>query len=263
MKLFSRKIGSGSPVVILHGLLGMSDNWVTIAKQLASHGFAVHLLDLRNHGNSPHASSHTYREMCEDVLTYFKDENITRARLVGHSMGGKVAMNFALLYPEKLSQLAVVDIAPSDYSKHNFGYHSNIIHNLMAIDLSAHESRRTILEEIRQRLHDYQLTMFLGKSIQAKGRNSFVWKVNLPVLLANLPLIAEGLDKLKPLAPCKVQTLFIRGEKSDYIQACHEPDRVTFFPDSSVVSIPGGGHWLHMDQPERFLATLIDFFIPE
>ncbi len=263
MQLFSRKFGSGRPVVVLHGLFGMSDNWVSIAKELANHGFAVHLLDLRNHGRSPHAPSHTYQEMCEDILGYFKDEGITRASLIGHSMGGKLAMYFALLYPEKLSHLVVIDIAPSDYSKHNPGYHVNIIHNLMAIDLSVHRSRRTILEEIRHRLNDYQLTMFLGKSIRHAGENTFVWKLNLPVLLKSLPDIFYGFDELKQYGPSAVRTLFVRGEKSDYIQGHHEVDRMTYFPESSVISIAGAGHWLHIEQPDRLLGALIKFIKPE
>ena len=259
MQLFSRKFGSGHPVVVLHGLFGMSDNWVSIAKELGNHGFAVHLVDLRNHGRSSYTESHTYQEMCEDVLEYFKGENISRASLIGHSMGGKLAMYFGLLYPERLTDLTVIDIAPSDYSRHNPGYHLNIIHNLMAIDLSAHRSRRTILEEIRHRLNDYQLTMFLGKSIRHAGKNTFVWKLNLPVLLQSLPGIFCGFDKLQRCGPSVVRTLFVRGEKSDYIQAHHEVDRMTYFPDSSVVSIAGAGHWLHIEQPDRLLAALIKF----
>lgn len=263
MQLFSRKIGSGHPVVILHGLLGMSDNWISIAKELANHGFTVHLLDLRNHGRSPHTQSHTYQEMCKDILEYFTKENITRARLIGHSMGGKLAMYFALLYPERLSHLGVIDIAPSDYSRHNPGYHANIIHNLMAIDLSLHKSRRTILEEIRHRLNNYQLTMFLGKSIRHAGTNTFVWKLNLPVLLKSLPDIFCGFDELKGNAPSSVPTLFVRGEKSDYIQERHEADRIRFFPESSVVSIAGADHWVHIEQPKRLLNTLIGFMESE
>ena len=259
MQLFSRKIGSGHPVVVLHGLFGMSDNWVSIAKELARHGFAVHLLDLRNHGRSPHTSSHTYQEMCEDILEYFNYENLTQVSLIGHSMGGKLAMHFGLLYPEKLSHLGVIDIAPSDYSKHNLGYHSNIIHNLMAVDLAGHKSRRTILEEIRHRLHDSRLTMFLGKSIWATGGNTFGWKLNLPVLLKSLPDISCGFDELKRYGPSAVRTLFVRGEKSDYIQPHHEADRMRYFPDSSVVSVAGAGHWLHIEQPDRLLGALVEF----
>jgi esterase len=263
LQLFSRKIGSGYPAVILHGLFGMSDNWVSIAKELAHHGFGVHLLDLRNHGRSPHTLTHTYKEMCEDLLSYFRDENITRACLVGHSMGGKLAMWFGLLYPEKLSHLTVVDIAPSNYSKHNAGYHSNIIHNLMAIDLAAHQNRSTLLEEIRHRLNDYRLTMFLGKSIQRDENKCFTWKLNLPVLLESLPLISRGLDELDQNSPCGVQTLFVRGEKSDYIQAHHEKDRMKYFPESSVTSIAGAGHWLHIEQPDRLVTALIECIVPK
>ncbi len=259
MQLHSRIIGSGSPLVILHGLFGMSDNWLTIGNELASHGFEVHLLDLRNHGRSPHAPSHTYKDMSEDVLHYFDTRNIERGALIGHSMGGKLAMYFALLHPEKLSHLAVIDIAPSDYSRHNPGYHLNIIHNLMAVDLGKHKRRSTLIADITERLHDHRLGMFLGKSIQRDEKGNFYWRLNLPVLLGSLPGIVKGFDELRYLGPGKVPTLFVRGEKSDYIQSKHEVDRVQFFPESEVETIAGGGHWLHIEQPKRLVERLLRF----
>lgn len=239
----------------------MSDNWLTIARQLACHGFEVHLLDLRNHGRSPHTSSHTYKEMCEDICDYFAVNSIERGAILGHSMGGKLAMYFALCNPGKLSHLAVVDIAPSDYSQHNPGYHQGIIHNLMAVDLADHSRRSTLIAEINERLHDHRLTMFLGKSIQRDERGQFFWRLNLPVLLNSLPGIVKGFDELRHLGPSKVPTLFVRGEQSDYIQPKHEVDRIQFFPDSEVDTIAGGTHWLHIDQPERLVERLLRLMV--
>jgi pimeloyl-ACP methyl ester carboxylesterase len=259
LKLFSRKIGHGQPVVILHGLFGMSDNWLTVGRDLGRQGFAVHLLDLRNHGQSPHGPSHTYEDMCADLLEYFQQENIAKAGLVGHSMGGKCAMYFALLHPEKLYDLVVVDIAPSDYKKQNVAYHTNIIYNLMAIDLLAHKSRQTLVEEIRNRLNDSRLAMFLGKSIMRKEDGRFCWKLNLSVLLESVTFLSRGMDEVQQHAPCLVPTLFVRGEKSDFIQPRHEPDRVKYFPRSEMTTIVHAGHWLHMEQPDRLLAVLLEF----
>ncbi|BHH81833.1 alpha/beta fold hydrolase [Desulforhopalus sp. 52FAK] len=259
MQLFSRTMGSGPPLVILHGLFGMSDNWLGVGKALANHGFNVHLVDLRNHGRSPQRAPHTYMEMCADLAAYFIQKNLTKAIFVGHSMGGKLAMAFGLLHPEKLSHIAVIDIAPSDYSRHSPGYHLNIIHNLMAVDLSAHTSRKTLIEDVRRRLHDYRLTMFLGKSVGRGEDGQFYWRLNLPVLLESLPDVLAGFTTLDDYAPATVPTLFVRGEKSDYIQDSNEGDRLKYFPDSEVVSVVGGGHWLHVEQPDRLIEKLLYF----
>ena len=259
MQLFSRTLGSGQPLVIVHGLFGMSDNWLGIGKELAAHGFNVHLVDLRNHGRSPQQAPHTYSEMCKDLADYFTQENLSKAIIVGHSMGGKLAMAFGLLHPDKISRLVVIDIAPSDYNRHNPGYHFNILHNLMAVDLGAHANRNTLIEDIRQRLHDYRLTMFLGKSVGRDENGQFYWRLNLPVLLESLPDVLAGFGELDDHAPARVPTLFVRGEKSDYIQESNEGDRLQYFPDSEVVTVVGGGHWLHVEQPERLIEKLLNF----
>jgi len=259
VQLFSRIIGSGRPLVVLHGLFGMSDNWLGIGKNLTNHGFEVHLVDLRNHGRSPQRGPHTYVEMCKDLEAYFQRKKLTRPIVVGHSMGGKLAMYFGLLHPDKLSKLAVIDIAPSDYQWHTPGYHLNIIHNLMAVDLSSHTKRNTLTEDIRQRLHDHRLTMFLGKSVGRDESGQFYWRLNLPVLLEGLPGILGGFTELDAYAPARIQTLFVRGEKSDYIEKGNEMDRLKYFPESEVVTVVGGGHWLHVEQPATLIDRLLNF----
>jgi len=246
---------------MLHGLFGMSDNWLGIGKELAKRGFEVHLLDLRNHGSSAHCTPHTYVEMVKDLDAYFLKEKLTKPIVVGHSMGGKLAMYFGLLYPDKISQLGVIDIAPSDYQRHNPGYHLNIIHNLMAVDLQAHTKRNTLIEDIRQRLHDHRLTMFLGKSVGRDESGQFFWRLNLPVLLESLPGIFAGFAELDSCAPARVPTLFVRGDKSDYITSSNEVDRLKYFPGSEVVSVVGGGHWLHVEQPARLVEKLLTFIV--
>jgi esterase len=260
MRLYSRIIGDGKPLIILHGLFGMSDNWITIGNTLAEHGFRIHLIDLRNHGKSPHAQSHRYPDMCEDLLGYFDQHNIEKARVIGHSMGGKLGMVFGLLEPERINKLIVVDIAPSDYGTAENNYHHDIIHTLHQIDLASHKSRGTIRKDLAKRLGDQSLAMFLAKSIgREKKSRSFVWKFNLPVLEKFLQHIYIGLEELSIYAPCPVQTLFVKGNNSSYYLDEHESDRHFFFPESSVVGIDNAGHWLHSDQPELFIETVVRF----
>ncbi|MGB3211448.1 MAG: alpha/beta fold hydrolase [Desulforhopalus sp.] len=259
MKLFSHKIGDGKPVVILHGLFGMSDNWLAIGKGLAQDGFAIHLIDIRNHGQSPHMPTHSYLDICDDLLQYLQQENINEVSIVGHSMGGKAAMVFGLLHPKKVTHLAVIDIAPADYGDHSISYHLHIIRNLMEIDLSSYRNRQPIMEEMERRLQDHRLTLFLGKSIKRDTVTNFKWKLNLPVLLQSLPAMAAGFDGLDKQAPSPVRTLFVKGEASDYILPRHEPDRMKYFPRSSVVSIANAGHWLHVEQPQKLLELLAAF----
>lgn len=263
MKLYAHKSGTGRPLLILHGLFGMSDNWRTIAEMLTQKGFAVHLLDMRNHGRSPHMPTHTYPDMCDDLNIYLEQEKLAQVSIMGHSMGGKTAMFFGLLHPEKIKHLAVIDIAPASYAHHNASHHSNIINNLMAIDLSAYQNRQALTDEIQRRLNDYALAMFLGKSITRDAQANFKWKLNLPILLKYLPSISVGLEDLKPQAPSPVETLFIRGEHSDYIRPEHEPERMTYYPRSKIITIDNAGHWLHAEQPEKLATILSTFFMGE
>ncbi len=260
MKLYSRIIGTGKPLIILHGLFGMSDNWITIGNALAGHGFRVHLVDLRNHGRSPHTQSHRYPDMCEDLLNYFDQQRLDSAAVIGHSMGGKLAMVFGLLEPERISNLVIVDIAPSDYRSSRNNHHRDIIDSLHQIDLNHHKSRGSIREELVQRLGDQLLAMFLAKSIaKDKESKTFKWKFNLAVLEKFLQHIYIGLEELSIYAPCPVPTLFVKGSNSSYYRDKHEADRQFFFPDSDVVTIDNAGHWLHSDQPEQFIEIVVRF----
>ncbi|MBE0584962.1 MAG: alpha/beta fold hydrolase [Desulfofustis sp.] len=262
MKLYSRIIGSGPPVLILHGLFGMSDNWVTIGNGLAAQGFCVHLIDLRNHGSSPHAETHRYPDMCDDLLFYLEQKNLETVDIIGHSMGGKVAMIFGLLDPEKLKKLIVVDIAPSDYRDPENSFHAAIINGLEQIDLSTHSGRGSIRKNLTEILGDRELAMFLAKNIDRDKRSKrFKWKCNLPVLKKYLQHIYIGLEELELYAPCPVKTLFIRGNDSVYYLPEHERDRLFFFPESAVVGIDDAGHWVHSAQPEKFLQSVSSFLL--
>ena len=259
MRLFSRILGNGEPLLILHGLFGMSDNWLTIAKELAVEGFAVHLPDLRNHGKSPHTDTHRYTDMVDDLLDYLAVHGLDRCHIVGHSMGGKLAMIFSLLHPEHVTKLVVVDIAPSDYRQSGDTFHHDLINTLLSINLREYNERGSIRQLLEKRLGDKRLAAFFAKNIGRDEQNGLVWKFNLPVLQRYLNHIRIGLHELEMYAPCPVSTLFIKGNDSEYYLPAHEPDRRFFFPNSVVQGIDNAGHWVHAEQTEIFLSILLRF----
>ncbi len=259
MQLYSHILGEGPPVLILHGLFGMSDNWLTIARALVENGFCVHALDLRNHGQSPHSMTHRYTDMGDDLEEYLDHNSLDVVHIIGHSMGGKLAMIFALLYPERVDKLVVVDIAPSAYG--DISYHTEIVDTLMDIDVTAHREKGTIRKELAARFKDRRLAMFLTKNIVWDDQeNRYIWKINLPVLKKYLHHLQRGLDELTIHTPCPVPTCFIKGNDSAYYGPENEADRLLFFPDSEVVGVAEAGHWVHSDQPRRFQEIVLSFF---
>lgn len=261
MQLYTRIIGQGHPVIILHGLFGMSDNWVSIANGLAQAGYCVHLPDLRNHGRSPHSTSHRYTDMCDDLLEYTEQHGLGRFSLIGHSMGGKLAMIFGLLHPELLEKLVIVDIAPAAYDHTTSSFHDHLISTLLAIDLSGHTSRTTVRQQLLAILKDEPLAMFVAKNLTrlSDGDKGLSWKPNLPVLKASLNHLMTGLDDLELYAPCSIRTLFIKGSLSNYYLPEHEKYRHHFFPESSLVEVANAGHWLHSEKTEVFLDSVVSF----
>ena len=172
MQLYSRILGEGPPVLILHGLFGMSDNWLTIARVLVENGYCVHALDLRNHGQSPNSETHRYTDMSDDLEEYLNNNLIDVVHIIGHSMGGKLAMIFALLYPERLEKLVVVDIAPSAYS--DITYYAEIVDTLIDIDMTAHREKGAIRKELTLRFGDQRLAMFLQKMSSGMTRKNAI-----------------------------------------------------------------------------------------
>ena len=261
MTLFSQKIGTGYPLLVLHGLFGMSDNWLTVGRQLAHRGFCAHLPDLRNHGRSPHMGTHSFADMCDDLINYLDQENIDTVGIIGHSMGGKVAMHLALLHPERLADLVVVDIAPATYCCHDTSLHAVILDTLMKIDPTGYHSHGEIMAEIEKGVGNRMLAMFLGKNLRRNRNGEYTWKLNLPVLKTYLQALYGGMEDLGSQAPSPVKTLFIKGSNSDYIQPLHEPNRTRYFPDSDVVTIDNAGHWVHAEQPDKFVEVVTSFLI--
>jgi esterase len=248
-KLFFRKLGQGKPLIILHGLFGASDNWLTIGKSLSEH-FEVYLVDQRNHGQSFHDPAHNFDVMAEDLGNFITENNIAQPIVLGHSMGGKVAMNYALSHPGKLEKLIVVDISPSGYKVH----HDKILEGLKSIDLGSMESRKEADDQLAKYVPNVSERQFLLKSLSRTGAG-FEWKINVDAIDNNIGLIVGEIDG----EPNPVPALFIDGENSNYIRDIDFPIIKKLFPDSQVVTIKNAGHWVHAEQPEAFLETLMAF----
>jgi len=259
-----RKSGHGETLVILHGLYGASDNWISIARKLEQR-FTIFIPDLRNHGHSPHTSSHTYQEMVDDLHQFFNDHHITSAVVLGHSMGGKVAMMFAAEYPELVTGLIVADIAPKSYNLNDRPYKTVLEHEMILglmeeLNLVAVSSRKEIDHFLSEKLHNPTLRQFLIKNIQRNKDDYFEWKINVPVLKHALVSITNGVssdwfEDRKPILSYPVT--FIRGLNSDYISDDDLPSIKSIYPDARIIGIPNAGHWLHSEQPEKFVEALL------
>jgi esterase len=267
MELFFQRYGEGPPLVVLHGLYGSSDNWVSIAKKLADR-FEVWLPDLRNHGRSPHAPEHNYKLMCEDIENFFVRNGLKKAILLGHSMGGKTAMFFASMNPEKVTALIVVDIAPKSYLLHNdptLGTtdHANILAGLLGVNISDTKSRDEVEQRLSAFIHSPKVIGFLMKNLYRNTDHHFAWRLNIEAIYNNLDAILDGMQ-LKDFERGKGITgfpvLFIRGGNSTYIRNEDIPAIRTIFPYAEVVTIPGAGHWVHAEKPEILLKN-IEYFI--
>lgn len=255
MNLFFRHFGSGKPVIILHGLFGQSDNWVTFGRQLAS-SFSVFIPDLRNHGQSPHASVHTYPAMTEDLREFMEQHEIAQALLVGHSMGGKAAMNFALEYPDMVEKLVVVDISPKKYPERNI--HTRVITQMLSIELEEVKTRTEVEKILESQLMDLRIRMFVLKNLYYRIPGQLAWRLNLDAINHNLDQLFDGIDSLHSFDK---PTLFIKGGESDYISENDMPMIRRLFPKANLKTISGASHWVHADAPEELLFLLKDFLI--
>lgn len=253
MKLFFRKSGSGQPLVILHGLFGISDNWAALAKQW-SEQFTVYTVDLRNHGQSPHAEEWNYAVMAEDLLELFGDERLSNVTLLGHSMGGKVAMRLALDYPMAVSKLIVSDIAPKFYPENN----RHVVEALLKVNPSQLHSRKEAEAILSSELKDNGTVQFLLKNLfwreNADGSKHLDWRFNLDVISRKLAEVGEATDSP---APCEVETLFIRGDRSHYILPEDEAKIKSIFPNSEIITIANAGHWVHADNPKAMYEAVM------
>ncbi|MCK4559623.1 MAG: alpha/beta fold hydrolase [Calditrichia bacterium] len=251
MKLYCRQIGNGDPVVILHGLFGISDNWLTIAKQLSS-SHHCYILDMRNHGRSPNSQDLNYDDMVEDIYEFLTDFGLRTVSFIGHSMGGMVAMKFAFEYSHRIEKLVIVDIAPKSYP----ALHQNILKGLQSIPIDKIKSRREADEFLKEYVSSHKTRQFLLKNLYRKDDNSYAWRVNLEVIYDHASDIGHGISTDHTY---EKPTLFIRGEKSDYILPEDEQRIIEIFPHASIIEIPGATHWVHAEKPSEFLVALRSF----
>lgn len=251
MKLNFKKTGSGEPLIILHGLFGSADNWFSIAKELEDE-FTLFLVDQRNHGDSPQSEDWNYKVMAEDLKELMEAESISETHLLGHSMGGKTAMTFALNYPDKVKKLIVADIAPRYYPVH----HETILKGLNAVPIDSLKSRKEADDALSEYINNAGIKQFLLKNL-TRVDGGFKWKVNLPVITDQIENVGEEVSSEKPF---ENTTLFMGGENSDYIQDKDKEDIDRLFPNSHLIYIKNAGHWLHAEQPQVVVDTIKAFF---
>jgi esterase len=247
MKLFFRELGQGQPIIILHGIFGSSDNWLTQARILSSQ-YRIFSIDQRNHGLSPHSDAFDYPSMVEDLKEFIEEHDLKNPILIGHSMGGKVVMNFALAHPEMLSKLIVVDISPRFYNLE----HYVIINGLKAIPIDSITTRNEADAALAEFVPEQDVRQFLLKNLQRKPEGGFGWKINLPVIDQNLNKI--GLD-LQYNGKFEKPTLFIRGGKSKYVRDEDMTHIKEIFPKSELVTLDTG-HWVQAEKPMEFVEEV-------
>ena len=266
MNLFFREEGQGFPIVIVHGLYGSSDNWLTVAKKLSAN-YKVFMIDQRNHGRSPNSEEHSYEAMKNDLVEFFDQQKIEKAILMGHSMGGKTTMCFAADYPERIEKLIVVDIAPKDYfllnDESQYYLHNNILRAMLELDFSRIESRKQVEDFLNERIDSTQIVQFLLKNVHRNKENHhYEWRLNVPVLYDNLDEIIKGVnaywfDDRLPISNYPV--LFIKGANSNYILPEDFASIRRIYPEAEIVQIPDAGHWLHAEQPQLFMEAVLNF----
>ena len=252
MHLYSKVLGKGSPFIILHGFLGMSDNWRTLGKKFSEKQFEVHLVDQRNHGRSFHDDTFNYEVLVEDLKTYIDDHQLQDVILLGHSMGGKVAMLFATQYPKLVSKLIVADISPRFYPVH----HDQILNGMKALDFDEIHSRSLADKILENYVSSKGIRQFLLKNLYWKDKGVLALRINLNVLAEHVSEVGEAL----PLqAKFDGGTLFLRGDKSEYISFQDEDVIKSHFPKANIVTIANAGHWLHAENPQDFFIQVMQF----
>lgn len=252
MLLHSRIEGEGKPLLIIHGYLGMSDNWKTLGGHYVAAGFQVYALDMRNHGKSFHSDEFTYDAMVQDLVDYCKANAIAKADIIGHSMGGKVAMFFAVKHPEMIGKLVVADIGPKYY----FPHHQDIMAGLNAVDFSAKPERSDVEKILSGYIEDSGTRQFLMKNLYWKEPGQLAFRFNLDVFNDKIDNIGQALPEASRFDGL---TLFLRGDRSNYIKDKDLALIKAHFPNAELKDIPNSGHWLHAENPQDFLKETLDF----
>lgn len=251
MKLNFRTLGEGDPLIIMHGVFGSSDNWQTLGKVFAE-TYKVYLVDLRNHGNSPHSDEFDYDVMVKDVVELMNDQGINKAHILGHSMGGKVAMHLATEYAEKVDKLIIVDIAPKYYPPH----HQQIFEGFHSVDLKSLENRKDADDQMAAVIKNFGVRQFILKNLDRNKDGSFSWKLNLNAIENAIEKVGEAIEGDVSFDG---QTFFIAGSKSDYItNEDHDLIR-EHFPKALIATVKDAGHWVHAEKPKELGEMVIEF----
>jgi esterase len=257
MKLFFRKYGEGRPLIILHGLFGQSDNWNTLSKRYAEHGYCVYAIDQRNHGLSPHSDDWNYSVMADDLSELIQDELIVEPFIIGHSMGGKTVMYFDSKYPGIANKIVVADISPRKYLPRN----SEVMEALLSVNLGQLKSRNEAEDSLKNFGLDFGTRQFLLKNLYrpdnpVEGSSLFDWRFNLKVIANHFENVSESVPEFFSETPA----LFLKGELSDYIIEDDEAEIFRRFKSVKIVTVQGSGHWIHAEKPNEFFQYTVDFF---
>ena len=262
MKLFYMKYGAGPPLIILHGLYGSSDNWVTIAKNISNH-CTVYLPDQRNHGNSPHDDRHDYESLSDDIFELVTDLGLKKFSLAGHSMGGKAAMMFASRWPEMLDSMMIADVSPfTDDSRRVEARDENltILMAILGADLLKASSRNEVEEDLEQYIQSGKVRELIMKNLHRNESNNFEWKLNARALLNNLDKIVDGVpfQRIDNQQITGFPVIFLKGENSDYIKSGELTEITRIFTAAELKTIKNAGHWLQADNPQAVTKELLD-----
>lgn len=264
MDLFFRQLGSGEPIIILHGLYGSADNWYSIGRELAA-CHTVYLIDQRNHGKSPHHPEHNYDVLSHDLFEFMVSQHLNKAVIMGHSMGGKTALAFGMRYPEMVHKMIIVDISPLAYDSHESSLeadHKSIILALQSINPDLIISREDADKKLQPTLSTLYVRQFLLKNLKRTPDGKFRWALNIQALAENMPAIFAGViseTKTDPRSIPQFPLLFLKGERSGYIRSRDEEAIHRYFPWAGLEVIPGASHWVHADQPHAFLDAVNKF----
>jgi pimeloyl-ACP methyl ester carboxylesterase len=251
MELHFEAVGKGPPLIILHGLLGSADNWRSMSRLLAA-GHKVFALDLRNHGQSPHSNLFDYDVMVEDVREFAERQRLFSILLLGHSMGGKVAMQFALDHPELVEKLVVVDITPKTYPP----MQRELLAALGALDLQQYRSFGEVDAALASQIPAAATRQFLLKNLARDQKGGMRWKIHLEAIQRNYDNLARRVASHRPF---RGPALFVRGGRSGYIEDGDLPSIREMFPDAELHTIPEAGHWVHADRPREFYEIVSQF----
>jgi esterase len=252
MNLYYRELGEHNPpIVILHGVFGSCDNWLTVSKGLAETN-KIYLLDARNHGQSPHSDDFNYNVMADDLHEFIQQQQLVKPIIIGHSMGGKTVIKFAVKYPDEFSKMIVVDISPRYYAPH----HQSVIAGLSAIPVETIQTRQEADDILKTFEPELGVRQFLLKNLYRNDQNKFSWRMNFEVIKNKIENIGEALDQGAKITK---PALFVRGANSKYIQDNDIELIHSIFSDVRIATVEGAGHWVQAEKPKEFLEEVRKF----